>query len=241
MTGLDPAGLRFVAFDFDGTLTDYVQADTAALRDLHAHCALSTPFGEFLTRAVDEIMAFHARVEAGLGDPLHMDEERLGRTLNACGVTCTPGHLHLYTQALLRATVPLPGAADLLTALRARGVPLALLSNAYDGPAQRARIHACFPEQPFDVIVIAGETGHLKPHPRPFQAMLDRLGLPAGGGVYVGASPTHDVEGAVKVGLPAFLVHPHARVQDRARQLGAAAVAANLDKVRALLALSTSA
>lgn len=71
--------------------------------------------------------------------------------------------------------------------------------------------------------------------------MLDRLGLPAGGGVYVGDSPTHDVAGAVKVGLPAFLVHPHARVQDRARRLGAAAVAANLDEVGALLALSTSA
>ena len=148
MNSLDPAGLRFVAFDFDGTLTDYVQADTAALRDLHAHCALSTPFGEFLTRAVDEIMAFHARVEAGLGDPLHMDEERLGRTLNACGVTCTPGHLHLYTQALLRATVPMPGAADLLTALRARGVPLARSATPTTAPRSVPGFRPAFPSSP---------------------------------------------------------------------------------------------
>ncbi|WP_119674668.1 HAD family hydrolase [Deinococcus sp. RM] len=130
-----PAPPRFLAFDFDGTLTDFVAADIHALDTLRRAACPDVPQAAFEDRAVDEIMAFHGRVEAGLADPLRQDAERLGRTLAASGVTLTEEHLGLYTRALVAATVPMPGAAELLRDLRGAGVRLALLSNAYDGAA----------------------------------------------------------------------------------------------------------
>ncbi|CAM3516030.1 HAD family hydrolase [Deinococcus saxicola] len=231
-----PEPLAFVAFDFDGTLTDFVQADLRALDTLRRHACPQIEAQAFVDRAVDEIMAFHERVEAGTSDPLRMHAERLGRTLSAYDVICTPGHLGLYVAALIRETRPLSGAAELLTALRQRGLRLALLSNAYDGPEQRARIDACFPERPFEVVVIAGEGEALKPDPRPFAAMLTQLGLSANRGVYVGDSPRHDVVGARASGLRAVLVHPHPSVQEQGKRLGAVHAVSRLGELLPLLA-----
>lgn len=234
--GLGACG--FVAFDFDGTLTSYVDADTRALESLRQAAAPQVPAAEFLARAIAEIMAFHARVERGESDPLSLDSERLGRTLEAYGEALMPEHLARYRAALEDATVPLPGARELLHGLKARGLRLALLTNAYDGPAQRRRVRACFPEEPFEVIVVAGEVGALKPDPRPFQAMLEALGARASQGLYVGDSPEHDVAGARGVGLRAVLVHAHPGVQARGRALGADQVVPDLPALAEALGLA---
>lgn len=213
-----------------------MQADLDALETLRRHACPHTEAQTFAARAVDEIMAFHDRVEAGTSDPLDMNAERLTRTLAAHSVTCTAAHLQLYAEALIHGTRPAPGVTALLTALRRRGLRLALLSNAYDGPAQRARIDACFPDRPFEVIVVAGEGATLKPDPQPFRLMLAQLGQSADRGVYVGDSPEHDVAGAVAAGLRAVLVHPHPRVQQRGSRLGAAQAVSSLDALAGLLA-----
>lgn len=74
-----------MAFDFDGTLTDFVRADTLALEALRLRCCPDATGPEFLDVAV--IMAFHERVERGESNPLDMDVERLTRTLARYGVT----------------------------------------------------------------------------------------------------------------------------------------------------------
>lgn len=221
-------GCEFVAFDFDGALTSYVKADTYAIERLRLATAPHAPAAQFLEQAIAEIMAFHARVERGESDPLRMDLERLERTLSTYGVTLTSQHLALYTAALEKATVPLPGARELLAALRARGLRLALLTNAYDGSAQRRRIRACFPDEPFEVIVVAGETDALKPDPRPFQVMLSALGADASAGVYMGDSPGHDVAGATAAGLRSILVHSHPSIRENGQRRGAGWTAATL-------------
>ncbi|WP_158679905.1 HAD family hydrolase [Deinococcus sp. NW-56] len=223
-----PSDVRAVLFDFDGTLTDYVTADTAALEALRQLACAHVPQGEFVQCAVNEIMAFHARVEAGESDPLRMDHERLTRTLAAYGVSCTDDHLAHFAAALLRETVSSPGAVELLTALHARGLRLGLLTNAYDGPSQRCRLSACFPDGPFEAVVVAGEVGALKPDPRPFHALLDSMNVKPEEAVYIGDSPSHDVCGAVAVGLRAILIHPHPRLRERALALGAFAAVPDL-------------
>lgn len=180
-------------------------------------------------------MAFHGRVEAGQSRPLHVAAKRLSRTLAAYDVACTADHLKLYAAALIQKTRPVPGAAELQTALRGRGLKLALLSNAYDGPAQRARIDARFPERPFEVIVIAGEEAALKPDPQPFAVILTQLGLGADRGISVGNLPTHGVAGARTAGLRAVLVHPHPRVREQGLPLGAVHAVSTLDGLTPLL------
>jgi transcription antitermination factor NusB len=66
---------------------------------------------------------------------------------------------------------------DLVRALRAAGVPVALLSNASSrlfDDLERSGI-----EDEFDAVVSSAEIGVTKPDPRAFEAAADRLGLPA--------------------------------------------------------------
>jgi len=63
--------------------------------------------------------------------------------------------------------------------------------------------------------VSSSEHGFMKPHPSIFSAALQLVNVPAGDAVMVGDSVRQDVEGALRAGLRAVLLHrdpaPHAR------------------------------
>jgi putative hydrolase of the HAD superfamily len=103
-----------------------------------------------------------------------------------------------------RATMPLfPEARDVLSALRARGLPLALVTNG-DAREQRAKIerHALAPF--FDAILIEGEMGVGKPEAVVYRRALDALGVQAGPEVWmVGDHLEFDVAGSQRAGLRA--------------------------------------
>ena len=97
------------------------------------------------------------------------------------------------------------GAGELLTALRAAGGTVILLSNA----------QACFtrPELDrlgltgkFDRIFISSEQGFKKPDPRFFTAPLRELGLEPGDCLMIGNDPVCDIEGAARVGMEAVYI-----------------------------------
>jgi FMN phosphatase YigB (HAD superfamily) len=56
---------------------------------------------------------------------------------------------------------------------------------------------------------VSGEVGFVKPHPRPYELMLDGLGLNADQCVYVGDNWLADVQGAKGVGMRAVLTTQH--------------------------------
>lgn len=63
--------------------------------------------------------------------------------------------------------------------------------------------------------VSSSEHGRMKPHPSIFRALLDRMGVAAEHALMVGDSIPHDIEGALRVGMRAALLHrsdtPHPR------------------------------
>lgn len=90
-----------------------------------------------------------------------------------------------------------------LTALRAR-VPLALVTNA-DASflfATLAHNHLAF-----DTIVYSEQEAVYKPHPRIFQAALERVGADPAEVLYAGDSPTEDILGAAGLGIPAVWIN----------------------------------
>jgi putative hydrolase of the HAD superfamily len=102
----------------------------------------------------------------------------------------------------LRAAL-IPGAGELVRALKQRAYPLALVA---DGPSQTFRNllgqHGLF--DLFDVRAISQEVGVDKPHPAMFRAALDALGiLPERYGqvVMVGNNLERDIKGANALGL----------------------------------------
>lgn len=92
-----------------------------------------------------------------------------------------------------------------LQQLAARGLKLGLISNS----------HRCLSsfQQHFELdglisaAVSSSEHGYMKPHPSIFESALTLAGVSAAESVMVGDSLSHDIEGALRVGMRGVLVH----------------------------------
>jgi putative hydrolase of the HAD superfamily len=93
-----------------------------------------------------------------------------------------------------------PDALQCLRALRARQVPLGLVTNG-DASQQRDKIERHGLASYFDVIVIEGEFGLGKPYEAVYRHALAALGARPEGTWMVGDNLEFDVEGAQRVGL----------------------------------------
>ena len=94
-----------------------------------------------------------------------------------------------------------PDAADLLPKL-ARRLPLALVTNGAPD-LQHFKIDASGLRPYFQTIVVSGEVGIGKPHPRPMQVALQQLGCDPARAAMVGNSLTSDIAGAQNAGVHA--------------------------------------
>ncbi len=107
--------------------------------------------------------------------------------------------------ALTGQAKPYPGVRSALEAAHARGLKLAVLSD-YD-PREKLR-HLGLADLPWSATVGAEEVGCLKPHPRPFHEVADRLGVERSRIVHVGDREDLDVDGALAAGLRAWRYGP---------------------------------
>jgi putative hydrolase of the HAD superfamily len=98
-----------------------------------------------------------------------------------------------------------PEALATLGWLRARGVPLGLVTNG-DARLQREKIARHGLQPFFGVVVIEGEFGCGKPDARVFRHALGALGAAPGGAWMVGDHLDWDVDGAQRVGLGAVWI-----------------------------------
>jgi putative hydrolase of the HAD superfamily len=96
---------------------------------------------------------------------------------------------------------PYPGVRKALSAIRGR-VPIGLVTDG-DVGAQRAKIKALQLTRAFDVVTFSDELGRerRKPHPAPFLAAAERLGVDAATCLMVGDRPDKDARGARAAGL----------------------------------------
>jgi putative hydrolase of the HAD superfamily len=86
--------------------------------------------------------------------------------------------------------------------LREQGLKLGLVSNTGRDVDEFLAHH----NLRMDAALSSRVHGKVKPHPTIFQAVLDRLGVPAERAAMVGDSPEDDLEGARALGMRAFLV-----------------------------------
>jgi putative hydrolase of the HAD superfamily len=95
-----------------------------------------------------------------------------------------------------------PGVHDALARLRARRLPMALVTNG-DTRQQRRKIEQYELAPYFDVIVIEGEFGRGKPEDAVYRHVLAALGVPAAGAWMVGDNLEWDVAAPQRLGLRA--------------------------------------
>jgi 2-haloalkanoic acid dehalogenase type II len=201
------AGRDAVLFDLDDTLLDYSGAVESCWEAACAHAAAAGLDPAAVARAVHDVRRWfwsdpvrHARERVAMlaawTKIAAAALERVGRPseLIARAIATDFAARRLETAALF------PDARPCLDALRARGVPLGLVTNG-DAAMQREKIarHALAPY--FDVIVIEGELGAGKPDPAVYRHALGALDARPASTVMVGDNFEWDVAGACAVGI----------------------------------------
>jgi HAD superfamily hydrolase (TIGR01509 family) len=189
-----------VLFDLDGTLVDFIDTDSQILQLILANTGSDVPFTEFLQTSIDVVTDFHQLVIEQKIDPLTVNAYRLKRTFDHFNMDWEDDYVDFYRRRLVELCEPYPGVVELLTSLR-RKVKTGLITNAYEGAAQRKRIEHAGLQDHFDVIVVAGERGVRKPDPAIFLHTLEQLGVTADQALYIGDSEEHDIVGARAAGM----------------------------------------
>lgn len=99
------------------------------------------------------------------------------------------------------------GFADAMSALRARGIKTAIVSNSegmLDRLFAQLGISGCF-----DALVDSGKVGHEKPGARIFEIACERTGKRADQALHLGDTVATDVVGARAAGMRAALIDPY--------------------------------
>ncbi|HUE69069.1 MAG TPA: HAD family hydrolase [Candidatus Acidoferrum sp.] len=105
---------------------------------------------------------------------------------------------------------PLPGAKDLLKAIRELGMRNVIASNTYwrDADSYWDDFRALGMADLIDGIITSVDAGHLKPHPAVFEMAMQWAGAAAERCVVIGNREDNDIAPALALGMQTILVHP---------------------------------
>lgn len=200
--------VRAVLFDLDDTLFDHRRSARQAvlcLRELSPALA-AAPFEqvERTNRAIlDEV---HDQVLAGTIDPDEARVLRMARVFAAFGDPISAARAgeiaDAYRLAYCTDWRAVPGAGDLLRALRACHLRLGVVTNNLVSEQVQKMERLGFSPL-VDALVVSEEVGSIKPDPRIFHVALERLGTRREDAVMVGDAWQADIVGAGRAGIAA--------------------------------------
>ena len=204
LTQINP--LRAIFFDLDDTLYDHAFAHAHATRSGKAvDVALrDVSFEHYETRASAILEEIHPSVVAG---HLTFDAARTRRyELLADEFGGNPSlataQAAAHIAAYRTAERAVPGAHELLTALKHAGYPLFIVSNNIRAEQEGKLARLGF-AQFFDALIVSGDHPFAKPDPRLYAVALSAAGVAAEHAVHIGDSLTSDVSGAQAAGIHA--------------------------------------
>ncbi len=206
-------------FDLDGTLVDHF----AAIHRSHSHAMtqLGLPAPTL------------AQVRAVVGGGLENAISRLAGP--ALVARALPIYREYWDRTMLEDVVLLPGASELLSALKQRGLQSAIFTNKH-GPSARLICAHLGIDRLVDGVFGAIDTPWLKPDRRFTDHVLAELKADARTTLFIGDSP-YDIQTAHNAGLPSWCVATGTHTADELRTAGAEAVYDSLDEIAAALAL----
>jgi putative hydrolase of the HAD superfamily len=206
-----PAEVTAVLFDLGGTLcgfdarAPFGTAHVAVLRRL----GLSPDdpaIDEARRRAFEEVEREYAARRSFLHRDLFRD--RITRTADLLGVTLSPEVLARFEdeqrQAIYEHMLPRHDATETLRGLRARGLYVAVVSNADDDLGLLLVRHGL--DALLDDWTTSEEADSCKPDRQIFEFALAKAGRAAAETLFVGDSLQHDIAGAHAVGMRTVLI-----------------------------------
>lgn len=226
--------VKAVLFDMDDTLYDHRHARRAGLRALQqVEPVLAGKPLVVLDHAYERLFTTdHAsRVLTGRLSLEASRRSRMAIFLNQFGAPASRARVQelvdLRLAEYFRRRRAVPGAPELLRALRGLGLPVGVVTNNLRSE-QEEKLRFLRIGEYVDHLVCSEQVGVMKPHPRMFRLALRRLGTRADRAVMVGDSWASDVLGAAPLGIWPVWFH-----RDR-RRLPAQPPAAELSSFRPL-------
>lgn len=190
--------IRALGFDFDHTLGIDNKLERVAFLRLseYAHAGGCRALGTL----AQEIRCIDALLVEQRSGALTIEEAVL-RFLAERGCTGGDRFVELYKRLALDSVeqfvVPQPDIADVLQALRGRGVPYAILTNGWS-PLQERKAQRVSFDGP---VIVSSRLRAQKPAAEAFAALARVLGHAAEQVAYVGDSPAADIAGARAAGM----------------------------------------
>ncbi len=178
--------LSAILFDLDGTLVSSNAAQARAWARAFGDSGIRVPFEQIrslIGMSADKIIA---RLAPGLS--------------SAKGDAVKRARKDALLSKYLADVRPTPGAKELITLTRARGLKLALASSAEHDEVE-ALFRAGGLEGCFDATATGSDSANGTSYPDIVQAALDRLGVQHGEAVMVGDTP-YDIEAALRARVP---------------------------------------
>ncbi|HKU67013.1 MAG TPA: HAD family hydrolase [Candidatus Baltobacteraceae bacterium] len=190
--------VKAVGFDFDHTLgIDNKLERVAFLRLLDAACEIGGHCIGTLAEEIECIDDLLAKQRSGA----FSIEEAVQRFMRERGVAHPDEFIGRYKRMAVEMVdsfvIPQPGVRQMLSELRRRGIPVAILTNGWS-PLQQHKAARVEFEGP---VVVSGDLGFQKPEPQAFEALADALGVPCAEIAFVGDTPASDVAGARRAGM----------------------------------------
>lgn len=192
--------LKAVLFDLDNTLVDFMRfkrrCSEAAIR---AMVEAGLPMGE--EKATKLLFKIYKKY--GIEDQdifskfLRKAQGKVDYRVLASGIAA-------YRKMKAGYLAPYPKVRDTLIKLKAKGLVLAIVSDA---PRMQAwlRLAEMNLLEFFDFVVALEDTGKLKPSKLPFRQAIKKLGLKPSEILFVGDNPERDIKGAKSVGMQTAL------------------------------------
>ena len=208
---------RTVLFDLDGTLIDHF----AAIHRCHAYAMRK------LGRREPTLAEVRAAVGGGLDEAI---ARLAGRESVAAAL---PLFLEHWNATNLDDVTLLPGAREVLAALKAAGARCGVLTNKR-GPAAREVCTHLGLDPLLDGVFGAGDVPWIKPDPRFMQYALTKMGGDAATAALVGDSP-YDIAAAQSAGIPFIGVTTGTHSAGELRAAGATEIFASLAAAGAAL------
>jgi phosphoglycolate phosphatase len=208
---------RTFLFDLDGTLVDHFAAIHRSHRHTMVQLGLPAPT--------------MAEVRAAVGGGLENAIARLAGP--ALVARALPIYREYWDRTMLDDVVLLPGATELLAALKQRGLQSAVFTNKH-GPSARLICTHLGIDRLLDGVFGAIDTPWLKPDRRFTAHVLAQLKADAKTSLFVGDSP-YDIQAAHNAGLPCWCVSTGTHTAAELHAAGAEAVYASLAEIGAAL------
>jgi HAD superfamily hydrolase (TIGR01549 family) len=204
---IDPSEIDAILFDYGNTLIEF-GPDQVETCDRALSACLTELFGNHDFSQLTEIMHQERRAPYQ-GEYIENDFPSLTQALvkTLFDVDPTPEQLErllkLRFESMTGAIRVNPGVHDILTILQEK-FRIALVSNYPDSSAIRHSIDQLNLSSYFHAVVVSGDIGHVKPHPKIFDAIVKAMDVEPARCLFVGDNWLGDIQGAKSCGMRAI-------------------------------------